>query len=98
MNVIRIAPTRPAGQPALRINWIAPFILSPHDPKTIYAGAQVLFKSTDRGDHWQEISPDLTNNDPEKINRGAAGSNIVYCDHQHDFGIARDRGNHLGGH
>lgn len=77
---IRIAPTRPAGQPRLRINWIAPFILSPHDPKTIYAGAQVLFKSTDRGEHWQEISPDLTNNDPGKIDRGAAGSNIVYCD------------------
>ncbi len=77
---IRIAPTRPQGQPALRINWIAPFILSPHDPKTIYAGAQVLFKSTDRGDHWQEISPDLTNNDPNKINKGQSGSNIVYCD------------------
>jgi len=77
---IRIAPTRPPGQPPLRINWIAPFILSPHNPKTIYAGAQVLFKSTDRGDHWQEISPDLTNNDPNKINKGQAGSNIVYCD------------------
>lgn len=77
---IRIAPTRPQGQQALRINWIAPFILSPHDPKTIYAGAQVVFKSTDRGDHWQEISPDLTNNDPNKINKGQSGSNIVYCD------------------
>jgi photosystem II stability/assembly factor-like uncharacterized protein len=89
---IRIAPTRPQPDPKLqgaqakpqlpplRINWIAPFILSPHDPKTIYAGAQVVFKSTDRGDHWQEISPDLTNNDPNKINKGQSGSNIVYCD------------------
>ena len=76
---IRIAPVRATGE-RLRINWIAPFILSPHDPKTIYAGAQVLFKSTDRGDHWKEISPDLTNNDPTKINRSAAGSTIVYCD------------------
>jgi photosystem II stability/assembly factor-like uncharacterized protein len=76
---ILIAPRRAQGDP-LRINWIAPFILSPHDPKTIYAGAQVLFKSTDRGDHWQEISPDLTNNDPTKINKSAAGSAIVYCD------------------
>jgi photosystem II stability/assembly factor-like uncharacterized protein len=88
----RIAPTRPQPDPKLqgaqakpqlpplRINWIAPFLLSPHDPKTIYAGAQVVFKSTDRGDHWQEISPDLTNNDPNKIDQGKSGSNIVYCD------------------
>jgi photosystem II stability/assembly factor-like uncharacterized protein len=88
---IRIAPTRtqaekvPGAAPAkppdpLRINWIAPFLLSPHDPKTLYAGAQVVFKSTDRGDHWQEISPDLTNNDPDKINKGQSGSNIQFCD------------------
>jgi photosystem II stability/assembly factor-like uncharacterized protein len=76
---IRIAPPRAPGK-SDRINWIAPFILSPHDPKTLYAGAQMLFKSTDRGDHWQEISPDLTNNDPDKINKGQSGSNIVYCD------------------
>ena len=88
---IRIQPTR-TGTPnivnlspensivPLRVNWIAPFMLSPYDPKTIYSGAQVVFKSTDRGDHWQEISPDLTNNDPAKIDKGKSGSNIVYCD------------------
>ncbi len=76
---VRIAPVRPAGQPALRFNWIAPFVLSPHNPQTLYAGAQVLFRSVDRGDHWQEISPDLTTNDPEKTNRSAAGSAIQYC-------------------
>jgi hypothetical protein len=75
----RIVPTRPAGLPPLRFNWIAPLVLSPHDPKMLYAGAQVLFRSTDRGDHWQEISPDLTTNDPEKTNRSAAGSAIQYC-------------------
>jgi photosystem II stability/assembly factor-like uncharacterized protein len=69
-----IAPTRPAGQPRLRYNWIAPIAISPHDPKTIYAGAQVLFRSRDRGDTWQEISPDLTTNDPAKI-----GRNVPYC-------------------
>jgi photosystem II stability/assembly factor-like uncharacterized protein len=74
---LRIAPTRPEGQPYLRFNWIAPITLSPHDPKTIYAGAQVLFRSTDRGDHWQEISPDLTTNDPKKVSppRGS----IQFC-------------------
>jgi photosystem II stability/assembly factor-like uncharacterized protein len=76
---VRIVPTRPQGQPPLRFNWIAPFVLSPHNPQTLYAGAQVLFRSVDRGDHWQEISPDLTTNDPEKTNRSAAGSAIQYC-------------------
>jgi len=69
-----IAPTRGADQPRLRFNWIAPIALSPHDPKTLYAGAQVLFRSTDRGDTWTEISPDLTTNDPARI-----GRNVPYC-------------------
>ncbi|MFB3853212.1 MAG: WD40/YVTN/BNR-like repeat-containing protein [Vicinamibacterales bacterium] len=69
-----IAPTRPPGQPRLRFNWIAPIALSPHNPQILYAGAQVLFRSLDRGDHWQEISPDLTTNDPAKI-----GLNVPYC-------------------
>ena len=69
-----IAPTRPQGQPRLRYNWIAPIALSPQDPKTIYAGAQVLFRSKDRGDTWEEISPDLTTNDPEKV-----GKNVPFC-------------------
>jgi photosystem II stability/assembly factor-like uncharacterized protein len=72
-----IAPTRPAGQPLLRFNWVAPIRLSPHDPKTLYAGAQVLFRSRDRGDHWEEISPDLTTNDPDKIS--PPGAAIQHC-------------------
>jgi ligand-binding sensor domain-containing protein len=40
----------------------------------VYAGAQVLFRSTDRGDHWEEISPDLTTNDPAKT-----GNNVPFC-------------------
>ena len=69
-----IAPTRAAEQPRLRFNWIAPIALSPHDPKTLYAGAQVLFRSADRGDTWTEISADLTTNDPSRI-----GRNVPYC-------------------
>ncbi len=69
-----IAPTRAAGQPRLRYNWIAPIALSPHNPQILYAGAQVLFRSLNRGDTWEEISPDLTTNDPEKI-----GRNVPYC-------------------
>ncbi len=69
-----IAPSRPQGQPRLRYNWIAPIALSPHNPKIVYAGAQVLFRSLNQGDTWEEISPDLTTNDPEKI-----GRNVPYC-------------------
>jgi photosystem II stability/assembly factor-like uncharacterized protein len=69
-----IAPSRPAGQPRLRYNWIAPIALSPHNPQIVYAGAQVLFRSLNRGDTWEEISPDLTTNDPSKI-----GLNVPYC-------------------
>lgn len=72
-----IAPTRPQGHPMLRFNWVAPLRLSPHDPKTLYAGAQVLFRSRDRGDHWEEISPDLTTNDPSKIS--PPGAAIQHC-------------------
>ena len=71
-----IRPTRPKGQPALRFNWNAPMHISPHNSATIYAGAQVLFRSLDRGDTWREISPDLTRNDPKKI---AGRGNITYC-------------------
>ena len=75
---VRIVPAR-SGNQATRYNWIAPLVLSPHNPMTLYAGAQVLFRSVDRGDHWQEISPDLTTNDPDRSNRSAAGSAIQYC-------------------
>jgi len=61
----------------LRFNWVAPLRISPHDPKTLYAGAQVLFRSRDRGETWQEISPDLTTNDPEKIS--PPGAAIQHC-------------------
>jgi photosystem II stability/assembly factor-like uncharacterized protein len=69
-----IAPSRPQGQPRLRYNWIAPIALSPHNPKILYAGAQVLFRSLNQGDTWEEISPDLTTDDPEKI-----GRNVPFC-------------------
>src|SRR5438270_433343 len=46
-----------------RFQWTAPIVISPHDPNVIYHGAQLILKTTDRGYHWQEISPDLTRND-----------------------------------
>jgi len=49
-----------------RFQWTFPLLLSPHDPNTIYAGAQMIFKSTDEGKNWAPISPDLTRNDKSK--------------------------------
>ncbi|HEX4951388.1 MAG TPA: hypothetical protein VFZ34_32320 [Blastocatellia bacterium] len=72
-----ITPTRAQGSAMLRFNWVTPLRLSPHDPKTLYLGAQVLFRSTDRGDTWQEISPDLTTNDATKISPPSAA--IQHC-------------------
>lgn len=58
----RIQPWQPQkGEfPPYRWNWSAPFVISPHDPKTLYFGANVVFRSRDRGDTWERISPDLT--------------------------------------
>jgi len=61
-----IRPPAPPGV-RLRYNWIAPIALSPFDSKVLYAGAQMLFRSKDRGDTWEAISPDLTTNDTTKI-------------------------------
>jgi len=51
----------PAPGTTFRFYWNTPFILSPHDPSTIYLGGDRVFKSTNRGDTWMP-SPDLTNN------------------------------------
>ncbi len=57
---------RDAKDHKYRTNWNAPVAVSPHDPSVIYYGAQVLLRSSDRGQSWREISPDLTRNDKEK--------------------------------
>ena len=59
-------PPQRQGDP-YRWLWGTPLHISPHNSSTIYIGAQVLLRSTDRGDHWTEISPDLSSNDKTKI-------------------------------
>ena len=51
----------------LRFNWNTPFLLSPHNPDVVYAAANVVMKSTNRGDDLVPISPDLSRQDEEKI-------------------------------
>jgi photosystem II stability/assembly factor-like uncharacterized protein len=67
-----IWPQRLEGEP-YRFQWATPLHISPHDPKVIYAGAQVLLRSRDRGDTWTEISPDLSTNDKARIVRESEG-------------------------
>jgi photosystem II stability/assembly factor-like uncharacterized protein len=56
----------PAREAAYRFQWTAPIAASPHDPNVLYHGANVLFRTTDRGSTWQAVSPDLTRNDASK--------------------------------
>ncbi|MFZ5517988.1 MAG: WD40/YVTN/BNR-like repeat-containing protein [Candidatus Zhuqueibacterota bacterium] len=61
-----IMPRPGKDAPKYRGQWLAPFIISPHNPLIIYHGMNYLFRSLNRGETWQKISPDLTGNDPEK--------------------------------
>lgn len=60
----------PAGERKYRFNWNAPILVSQHDPRVVYHGGNVLFRSTDKGESWQAISPDLTRNAPETLGPG----------------------------
>ena len=50
-----------------RFNWSAPFFISPHSATTLYMGGNRLLKSTDKGDHFYPISPDLSTGDSMRI-------------------------------
>ncbi len=52
-----------AGEVKLRMNWTFPIAISPHDHNTVYVGSQFVHATSDGGDHWKTISPDLTTND-----------------------------------
>ena len=53
-----------------RYNWNAPIIKSQHEKNTYYHGAQLLLKTNDDGNRWEEISPDLSKNEKEKQGKG----------------------------
>ncbi len=72
-------PDNPMGHGAegakYRFQWNFPIFFSPHDPKKIYAASQHLHVSTNDGQSWELISPDLTTNDPTKL--GSSGGPIT---------------------
>jgi len=59
-----------------RFNWTAPIRISPHDPKVLYHCSQFVHRSTDEGQTWTVISPDLSRNQKDK--QDYSGSPITY--------------------
>jgi photosystem II stability/assembly factor-like uncharacterized protein len=76
---VNVWPDNPLGHGAAdlkyRFQWNFPIFFSPHDPDTLYAAGNVLFRTTDEGQSWQPISPDLTRNDKSK--QGPSGGPIT---------------------
>ena len=61
-------PDNPMGYPAgalkHRVQWTFPLVTNPAEPNAVFTGSQYLMKTTNKGQSWQQISPDLTLNDP----------------------------------
>ncbi len=58
-----VTPERNMPEPA-RHTWTVPLVFSQADPHALYYSNQFLYKTTDGGEHWTQISPDLTREDP----------------------------------
>jgi photosystem II stability/assembly factor-like uncharacterized protein len=76
---VTVWPDNPMGSGVeamkYRFQWNYPLLFSPHDPKFLYAGGNVLLASSNEGQSWTPISPDLTRNDNSK--QGPAGGSIT---------------------
>jgi photosystem II stability/assembly factor-like uncharacterized protein len=68
----------PAAELRYRFIWTFPLTFSPHDPRKLYVGSQHVHVTTDGGESWQVISPDLTRNDKSRmgISGGLTPDNI----------------------
>ena len=76
---INIWPDNPMGYGsadiAERFQWTFPIVIAPTDPRIIYVGSQHVWKSTNEGQSWEKISPDLTRHDPKTM--GPSGGPIT---------------------
>ena len=76
---------QPASEAKYRFQWTAPVLFSPHDPGVLYFAANVVFKTTNGGETWTPMSPDLTRDDKSKQGRSGGpitGDNVgseYYC-------------------
>lgn len=78
----------PASEVKYRFQWTFPLLISPHDNNTIYVTSQVVHRTTNGGQTWEVISPDLTLNDKSKQtksggltpdNIGVEYANVIYA-------------------
>ncbi|MEM9649201.1 MAG: hypothetical protein AAF969_12030 [Bacteroidota bacterium] len=72
-NNYLVRPTPPEADVKLRFNWNAGIGQDPFDNSTVYFGSQFVHKSTNKGETWEVISPDLTTNDKEKQKQSESG-------------------------
>jgi photosystem II stability/assembly factor-like uncharacterized protein len=68
----------PPDKSKYRCHWTPPLAIDPFDHETVYYGCQVIFKTSDQGQSWKVISPDLSTNDPSRIisSGGIVGDNL----------------------
>lgn len=96
-KTVSIKPRAPSGEPPYSYNWMTPFIISKFDPSTIYYGGNMMFKSLNRGDKWDIISPDLsTQPGPERQGNVPFGTITSISESSHAQGhllIGTDDGN-----
>ncbi|MCX6544401.1 MAG: glycosyl hydrolase [Acidobacteria bacterium] len=78
-RAINVWPDNPMGYSAIditeRFQWTYPIVFSPADPKVLYVGSQHVWKTTNEGQSWERISPDLTRHDPTTM--GPSGGPIT---------------------
>lgn len=78
-RAINVWPDDPMGHGAedmkYRFQWNYPIFFSPHNKKKLYAASNHLHTTTNEGQSWEVISPDLTRNDPKTL--GASGGPIT---------------------
>ena len=78
-RAINVWPDNPMGHPSSgmteRFQWTFPIVIAPTDPKTVYVTSQHVWKSTNEGQSWQKISPDLSRHDPSTM--GDSGGPIT---------------------
>ncbi len=88
-----------ASEEKYRFSWTYPIVISPHDPDVLYVTGNQVFRTTDEGQTWQILSPDLTRADPETlqptggpINLDAIGAETYavifsFVESQHEKGV-----------
>jgi len=88
-----------ASEHRQRFAWTYPIVVSPHDPNTLYVGGDRVLKSTDEGQSWTPISPDLTRADPDTlkptggpVNKDAVGAETYatvfsFIESPHEAGV-----------